>query len=183
MPTSYDLPQLNKYSNGFVGVNITGLTETVEALTKLYPEAADAAVESANQYILDTLKGPDGYAPYQYVSWAQIGGFVSDRQRRYVMAALASGEIPTPGSPNRTNRMRDAWMTQGSGREQTVTNETPDAVYTMSPTSQFRMHEVQGWPTVPAWLAAHANDIRGAFSDGIQKLLAKSMTELASVAP
>ena len=191
MASSFDLAQLARYSRDFVGVNITGLKETVKNLNDLYPAAANAGVEAANKYIVDTLKGPEGYAPYQYVSWRQVGGpatggFYTERQRRFVMAALASGEIPTPGTEHRTGRMKQGWHTVGKGREQTIENETPDAIYTMSPTAQARMHRLQAWDTVPAWLNARGNQIRAAFAQGVQKVIeaAQRATDyLSSVAP
>lgn len=166
--------------NSLFSFHVTGLEETIAGLDKISPAITDEAVSEAALYLVTTLQGPEGVAPYSYVSWDEAGGFVSDRQRAFVMAGLQDGEIPTPGVPHRTGAFQRGWRRVGAGRETRVENDNPAGPYLMVPGMQSRMHELQGWQTVPQWLGAHMNQIREAFAKGVQRVLEKITDEMQS---
>lgn len=97
------------------------------------------------------------YPPYQYASrkdayGMQAGGegWFSDKQRRYVMAKIASGEI-TPGVPNRTDATANAWQTTVTESYSMLYNESQGAKYTMGDATQARQPALAGWSKLQAW--------------------------------
>lgn len=153
----------------FVGISIAGLPEIREKLARIYPEAADAGVEEADVYIVDAARL---YPPYSYVPLSSVGGFVSDRQRRYVMASIAEGRI-TPGRSNRTQRLARGWHTVGQGVNQIVVNEVEYAVYEYQIGQQTQMHMLQGWDVIPTFLQNRMAEILRRFDAGVKNALRK----------
>jgi hypothetical protein len=87
--------------------------EELQAWLKTVPLGTlRAGLRAFTEYVIGNethgLKHPD---PYKYVSRESAYGytFKSDKQRRYVMAKIRSGEI-TPGQENRTGRSEEAWQ-------------------------------------------------------------------------
>ena len=82
--------------------------EKLQAFFKKLPPAARkiAAPEIAIHLIGDDNRGLKHYVGYKYVSRKSAYGqtFSSDKQRRYVMAKIRSGEI-TPGRSNRSDKL------------------------------------------------------------------------------
>ena len=87
------------------------------------------------------------YTPYKYVSYKSIGGFVSDKQRRYVMAKIRSGEID-PGYPHRTGNMQRGWVVGGDPPRYVIKNDVSYSNYVVGDNEQSRMHNKIGWRTV-----------------------------------
>lgn len=151
----------------FVGIDISGNKEIAKKINGLYPQAAAAGTESANEYIVDSIRI---YPPYSYVPLSKVGGFVSDRQRRYVMAMIAQGNI-TPGQSNRTQRLAQGWQTVGSGVNQIVVNEVDYAPYLHEITGQTQMHMLQGWQVLPEFIANRMDAIIRKFDAGVKKAI------------
>lgn len=160
----------------FIGIRLEGLAGTQAALTQLYPKAAGEGVMEANRYLLEELKT---YPPYAYVSWDDVGGFRSERQRRYVMARIAEGSIK-PGSPNRTQRLAQGWHTVGAqDKNQLIANDVDYAPYEYEQGQQARMHELQGWEVIPAFLAHHMTELVWRFEQGVRKAISEIMSHVA----
>jgi len=95
------------------------------------------------------------YPRYKYKSRAsaypEVNGFFSDKQRRFVMAGIASGRIQ-PGSPHRTQSLKDDWKLEGENardiRSISLVNDNPAAVYAYHPTLQARQLDLVGWKDV-----------------------------------
>lgn len=156
-------------TDSFIGISITGEKEIAAKMHDLYPQAAAAGVENADGYILNSIKI---YPPYSYVSMAQVGGFKSDAQRRYVMAQIAQGNI-TPGEPNRTQRLAQGWRLLGKGRNQIIVNEVPYAPYEHEISQQSQMHMLQGWQVLPEFLHNRMGEIVRRFEAGVKNAIKK----------
>lgn len=92
------------------------------------------------------------YPPYKYVSWKSIGGFVSDKQRRFVMANIRKGIIQIPRK--RTGTLGRSWSVQerhSADRLVYVIGSNsaiaPYNVYVQRLKDQSRRHKEIGWPT------------------------------------
>lgn len=151
----------------FLGVDISGIPAIQDKLAGLYGPVADAGVEAGNEYLLGALKS---YPPYMYVSWAQVGGFISDRQRRYVMARIHDGTI-TPGVENRTNTLSQGWVTLGQGVNQIIVNEVPYAFFVVGE-QMSRMHFLQGWHYYTFTVQRNMTGIKTAFQKGVNEEIA-----------
>lgn len=105
------------------------------------------ALEAFTQYIVgNNQHGLKHYPPYKYVTRKRAYGqtFQSDKQRRYVMAKIKSGEI-TPGKSQRTGKQADSWGYQMRGTSARVYNTATGAKYTMGNRTQARQPELVGW--------------------------------------
>jgi len=80
-----------------------GIPELQAWLLSLANGVKDEATRSVAEYLVgDTTHGLKHYPPYKYISMQRAyGGFISDKQRRYVMAMIKEGKID-PGVPHRT---------------------------------------------------------------------------------
>jgi hypothetical protein len=94
-------------------------------------------------------RGLKHYPPYKYVTRKSAYGraFKTEKQRRYVMAKIRSGEI-APGYPHRTGNLQRGWTMAGEGTKTTIENATPYAGYVMGNDEQTKMHRKIGWRKV-----------------------------------
>ena len=96
---------------GSISYNVRNL-EAVQAFLKSLPHGGIKRVLEAMviYFIGDASHGLVHYEPYKYITRKQAYGktFESDKQRRYVMAKIRSGEI-TPGKENRTGVTAMGW--------------------------------------------------------------------------
>ena len=137
--------------------------QKLQALLKDLPQGAiGVAGEAVAHYLLgeDTgggyTHGLKHYVPYKYVTMNQAyGGFVSDKQRRYVMARINEGSID-PGAPHRTGELQRGWHHTPSshGSIWTLSNRTPYADYVMGG-RQSSMHNLIGWRTAGAVIVSN----------------------------
>lgn len=126
-----------------------------------------ATEEGAIYLIGDGTRGLKHYVQYKYITRATAYGrtFVSDRQRRKVMAMVRSGEI-LPGFPRRTGNTQRGWYTVGSGASTKIRNDTAGAFYTVGDPGQARLNELAGWRRIGLIIASnekgmiHAVDLR-----------------------
>jgi hypothetical protein len=93
-------------------------------------------------------RGLKRYPPYKYITRRKAYGkpFVSDKQRRFVMAAIREGRID-PGVPHRTGNTQRGYVMVVSNRGYNVkiVNKTRGAVYTRHDTLQARLNKLAGW--------------------------------------
>lgn len=158
----------------FIGVDITGI-EQIKAKLDAMPEAvADAGVEAANEYLRGVLQR---YPPQKDVTRAsaypEVGGWFSDRQRRWFFANLREGNISVPYV--RTNRLSNAWKLYGQGKTQIIANESPGAQYVQGvwKGEQSRHENKVGWKGVNVIIEERLKQIVGAFTVGANKALKK----------
>jgi len=105
----------------------------------------------AEWLIGNSSRGLKHYVNYKYVSRKAAYGrtFVSDKQRRYVMARIREGTI-TPGTPNRTFRMQRGWSVKNSGVKSEITNSEAYTEHVMGTGTQSRHEAKVGWREVAA---------------------------------
>lgn len=84
-------------------------------------------------------------------AYPEVNGFFSDRQRRFVMAAIADGRIQ-PGSPHRSQELKRGWKINGKDAEDirsiTIVNDAPAAVFAYHPIYQARQLGLVGWKNI-----------------------------------
>lgn len=152
-------------SNDFIGIDIAGLSELREKMAKLYPEAADAGVELANEYMLNVerLNAPLPY-PGQPFTWS------SEKQRRYVMAKLRE-----QGGPpySRTQELSRGWELIGSGVNQILVNQVPYAKYVKEEGSQIIGMKNRGWKVIQQDTREKAPQIQRKFEAGCKNAIDK----------
>ena len=136
--------------------------DKVQAFLRSVPLGAKtrAGKALADYLVGDASHGLKHYASYKYVSYKSIGGFVSDKQRRYVMKKIREGKID-PGYPHRTGRFQRGWKVTGEPPRYVIKNEIPYSGYVVGDDDQSRMHEKIGWRKVTKNLA---DNIQGAMS-------------------
>ena len=147
-------------ANSFVGIDIQGITTFNERLKRLPKEAKDSGVESANEYIVDIMK-VEPPKPTRPFVWS------NDKQRRYVMAKIREG-----GYTGRTQQLRNAWKTVGSGYNQIVANETPYAEFVQGD-NQIIGHKSNNWKTISDNLRDKGKEILKKFEGGVKSALKK----------
>ena len=132
--------------------NVKGVSKVVAWLKGMPKGVQAVAVDAVSDYILGddqqgTRHGLRHYVKYRYVSRKQAYGqtFVSDKQRRYVMAAIARGEI-MPGYPRRTGRMQRGWTKEAiSQTSRMISNREPYTKWVMGQQSQANQPRLVGW--------------------------------------
>ncbi len=138
------------------------VNEFAERLRELPKKFRRPALLVYSKYMLKQFRL---YPRYRYVSrrsaYPEVDGFFSDKQRRFVMAKIASGEI-RPGSPHRTQALKDDWRIEGeSGRDIqaiSLVNSNPAAVFAYHPIYQARQLDLVGWKDVNEMTEENAND-------------------------
>lgn len=153
-------------NNSFIAIDTAAIKRIADGLDKLPDEAADLGVENANEYLLNVERMN---APYKYVSIAEQGGFKSDKQRRYVMAAIRYGRITIPYS--RTQTLSQGWQLLGSGRNQLLVNETPYAQYVKDLPTQSYGHMLRGWKTLQEDIIERGAEIVRRFDAGVKNAI------------
>ena len=108
------------------------------------------ALEAFTEYIVgNNQHGLKHYPPYKYVSRTRAYGkpFVSDKQRRYVMASINSGDI-IPGQSQRTGKQAESWGYTVQGTRARVYNTAHGSKYTMGNKTQTNLAALGGWRKV-----------------------------------
>ncbi len=161
----------------FIGIDIVGLPEVQAKLQKLVDaEMADKAADEAAKYLKDVLKAyPSQQSISRKQAYPEVGGWFSERQRRWFFAALNSGEIDVPY--RRTQSLRNAWQIVGHGRTLILANEMPYAslVYgSSSGAEQSRMSKLGGWDRIPIIIQERQKRINEIIEAVIQKEIKKA---------
>ena len=130
----------------FVGLEVQGIEELVEALKKLPPEVQDFVTEDINKYMLNVLRA---YPPPKYVTRKHAYGrsFFTKKQRRWFFWALANNKIQVPY--RRTQETSRSWKQVGEGRRSFLANEAPGAPFLYNEPGQSRHEKLVGWKTIP----------------------------------
>jgi hypothetical protein len=122
-------------------------TDLRQIITDLPRYLKGPMVEAASIYLVgDGTRGLKHYVQYRYVTRRSAYGttFVSDRQRRFVMAMIRSG-VFLPGYPRRTGNTQRAWVILHQGVRSRIMNPTAGAFYTVGDPGQSRHEEMVGW--------------------------------------
>ena len=130
-------------------INVKNLDKWQKIMRDLPPKVVRAGMKAFAEWIIGTPeRGLKGYQPYKYITRAKAYGqtFVSDRQRRYVMARIREGSID-PGVPHRTGQTQRGWYARPSnaGYKYNIGNDAPGAYYTRHETGQARLNALAGW--------------------------------------
>ena len=131
------------------------ITTTSEAITRIMTflrtvpqEVGKVASSAIAEYLIgDVSHGLRHYPPYKHIPWSQIGGFISEHQRRYVMAQIKEGNI-TPGISASNGYFCDAWQYRAQGNWFAIYNDVSYAPYLVGQGTQSRRAILQGWRTV-----------------------------------
>lgn len=137
--------------------------EVITAYLKQVPHGTvRVALRAITEWIIgDGRRGLKHYGAYKHVTMKKAyGGFKSDKQRRYVMAAIRDGRID-PGVPHRTGNTQRGYTAVESqnGYRQTIINSQPGAYYTRDDEGQARLNALAGWQKKSVVIA---NNIAGA---------------------
>ena len=154
-----------------VDIVIDGLEELRAKLARFPKEARDAAGNYVTPYILNIMRE---YAPYAYVPFqTAYGGWFSEKQRRFVMAAIREKRI-RPGTPRRTSTLRKGWQYMGEGEDTLVYNDVDYAGFVVGDNAQARMHIKIGWWTVGSRLKERAGEIERKAKAGVDHAISKA---------
>jgi hypothetical protein len=122
--------------------------DTVQAYLKALPRGVmKVALFAVTEYIIgDESHGLRHDEPYKYVSRAKAYGetFVSDRQRRLVMAKIGSGEIQPGSRQHSPTEASQGYRAAETQRGYTITNSKEGAYWTRSE-AQPRQLALIGW--------------------------------------
>lgn len=132
-----------------IKASVRGVEQLKAFFAKIPSNTRKIAVEEVTKYLIgDNNHGLKHYVKYKYVSRKSAYGrtFESDKQRRYVMAKIRSGEI-TPGRDNRSGALQRGWQykRQGGGYGATIYNAVPYAKWVMGDGTQARQPNKVGW--------------------------------------
>jgi len=140
---------------------VTAFLRTVELGTKT------AAGRAMAEYLIgDVNHGLKHYPSYRHVPYSEIGGFVSDRQRRYVMARISEGSI-TPGISASNGYFRDAWRIAGEGPRYIMRNDVEYGGFLVGDNTQALRPQRQGWRKITQNIS---DNIQGAIRHATAKV-------------
>jgi hypothetical protein len=126
-------------------VRIEGLDELLKKLDNLQQlKTVKAGIKSAAVYIQGVLKE---YPPRKHIPLSAVGGWKSEKQRRWFFANLREGKIQVPYK--RTKALGHRWtiQTQDAGFTAIVGNNTPYGPFVMGAGQQTEMMKMIGWKT------------------------------------
>ena len=148
-------------------VEVRGIEELQARLGRALSQAVlRAAMTRATALVQQRL------AVYPPQAHRGLGGFKSDKQRRFFFAALREGRIEVPYV--RTGTLGRRWTTEIAGEGDdlvgTVGNQTSYGPYVMDRDLQAPMH--QGvWPVAQEMAEQAAGDVLGIFQQAVQGAL------------
>lgn len=159
-----------------IKITESGIDELIAWITRIGKEAAHLAAGAVTEYLVgDERHGQRHYPPYVYLGSADegaykkvYGGFISDAQRRYVMAMIKEGQI-TPGISSSNRYFGDAWKIEDKGRYWQAMNDTKHSPYLVGDNNQSKMMAMKGWRKVSQNIA---DNFKGALIHAQAKLRA-----------
>jgi hypothetical protein len=138
----------------FVGVDIQGLPEVQRMLKNLPPEARAAAVDAGSDYLVNVLQQqPTPKHVSRRTAYPEVGGWFSEKQRKWWFANLNKGTVDTPY--RRTQSLRRGWKKYGRGNDAIVANETPGAFWAHDDQRQARQLGLVGWQKISVIIRDH----------------------------
>lgn len=156
----------------FLVLSIDGEKEIARQLAKLPPEASDAGIDEASDYLVNVLQT---YPPKKYVSRKAAYGvtFFTPKQRRFFFAALADGRISVPYKrKNMRGGLQSGWKQVGKGQRSFIANETPYADLVMGD-GQSRHPQAIGWKRVDLIIKDRMGKIVEKFEVGVKNAIRK----------
>lgn len=166
-----------------LGVRNIKLGDFAKIIASMPERVRPIAIRAAGEYLIVQFKK---YPPYRHVTRrAAYGGdgFVSDKQRRFVMASLRAGRnLKTgtpmePGFPHRTGNMQRGWILEGVDQKlTTIKNVNPAAGYLFADDLQARQLEMVGWKTITEMTAENIDKaaeaaLEAAYKFTVERLL------------
>lgn len=133
-----------------IKVTVRNLDEVKKWISDLPRKFRGAATEAmAEWFIGNGQRGLKRYPPYKYITRkaAYSKTFVSDKQRRYVMARIREGSID-PGVPHRTGNYQRGWKIEKESVKARIVNQVPYARYVGGDEEQARLNAKVGWRKV-----------------------------------
>lgn len=149
MPTRLERRERELGDGMNVQQNIRGVEEVKAYLQTVPRGTVRVGTLAIAEYIVgDQSHGLKHYPPYKHVTRKKAYGksFVSDKQRRFVMAMITEGRID-PGAPHRTGKTQRGWkvVSMNNGYKVKVSNKEPGAIWTADDEQQARLNAMVGW--------------------------------------
>ena len=134
-----------------IKISVRGLDEVRRKLATLAKDSKYQSEKYVGEYLVGNAShGLRHYDPYNYLGNKDAGefevvygGFFSDKQRKYVMAAIRDGRI-TPGVPHRGEEVK-GWELNSAGAFWKIENNEEGAKWAQGDTTQTKRHEKAGW--------------------------------------
>ena len=143
-----------------IKVTVRGIEEVQKKIANIIRGAKHFSEGKVAEYLIgDQTHGLKHYPGYQYVPQSEVGGWVSDKQRRYVMAMIREGKID-PGVPHRTGELQRGWSLVDRGKYWSIQNPVGYAGWVMGDTTQAQRPEKIGWRRV---MDNIRDNLKGAF--------------------
>jgi hypothetical protein len=150
-----------------IKVAVKGIEKIQEFLRALPLGTKTVATRGVAEYLIgDVSHGLKHYPPYTHVPYSAIGGFRSDRQRRYVMARIREGSIE-PGISASNGYFRDAWRISGEAPRYNLVNDVGYAGFLVGDSQQSLHSQKQGWRKISQTIA---DNLAGALQNAIAKV-------------
>ena len=154
--------------NELIGIEIKD-ADVIRSLRQLPDDLQDSATDDVMEYMLNVERA---YPPQKHIPYKQAyGGWFSERQRRYVMAAINDGTITVPYP--RTQGFSRGWKIIGSGRTSILVNESDAGPYLKDDQRQARMPKLGGWKTLAQDLKERAGKITDIVNAAVKKAIKK----------
>ena len=155
--------------NDFITVDVQGIQNLQEKLSKLGGLAAPQIAEDVAEYLKNVVQ-TEQPTPNMVSRKAAYGQtFQSDKQRRWFFAALADGSLQVPYK--RTQGMRNAWRVIGKGGlNPMLVNETEAAYWTMGEV-QARQPAMVGWKKLDDIVKSRMYQIKGVANAAVKKVI------------
>ena len=156
-----------------------GLDQVASRFESLPEEYRDQAFLEISEYALDVLKNDQ--PKYKYVSRAEaypdadyLPGWFSQRQHRYVMGKISSGEIVIPY--RRTGALAEAWNLSKTDETYVFSNPSPAAQWAYGE-KQARQLALVGWKKLSRIVAGaftfRSSKFRNAVAEAYQRAIRK----------
>lgn len=151
-------------------VRIKGLEQLQRKLKRIEDlEPIKRAVKDAGTHVREKVSK---YPPRKYVSIQDIGGWASDRQRRFFFWALRTGRIEVPyrrGQSPGSEDLGQSWAvkTEKQGMSAVIGNDASYGPFVQDKSRQSRMHKAIGWKT--------AQDVADEEEDTVLKLIQQAV--------
>ena len=155
-------------------VYIKGLDKLVgklDSIAKL--NAVKAGITAGALHIVDKI---DNAPPRKHITIKQIGGWASEKQRRWFFWALRTGQIEVPyrrGISPRSEQLEQSWTIKkrDGGLSAVVGNDTSYGPFVQSKAQQSRMMKLIGWNTIEQVAKKEGPEVRDLIAKSIRKAL------------
>ena len=152
--------------DGGVEIKIEGLNELIKKLDDLGKlDKVKAGIKGA---ALDLRGILSKYPARKHIPISAVGGWASEKQRRWFFANLREGKIKIPYS--RTNALKNRWTTkfEDAGFTAIVGNNTPYGPFVMGD-KQTKMMQMIDWKTVDTIAKEETKRIQEYVFDAVRK--------------